>query len=163
MHPENPIPNPSSRAVAGRRRPRGVAWLLVALLALPVLSASAGGRHPGGHGMRGLEQRLEKLDLDAQVREQVDGILDAARDDARELHRETRAAHERLRSLLEQDEPDAEAVLAQADVVGALRTRAHKQKLGLLLQIRPLLSEEQREQLREQRPRHGRHGDRSLR
>lgn len=156
-------PKPSRRPGGGRGSRLGVAWVLAGLLALPVFSASAGGRHGGPHGMRGIEHRVEALELDAEVRERVDTILDAARDEGRELRGELRAAHQRMRSLLEQDAPDEEAVLAQADVIGALHTQAHKQHLSVLLQLHPLLSQEQREQLRHRPEHRDKRGDRSLR
>jgi Spy/CpxP family protein refolding chaperone len=51
--------------------------------------------------------------------------------------------HERMRTLLEADKPDVNAVLAQADSVGALKTEARKAQLRNLLAIRALLTAEQ--------------------
>ena len=149
-----------------RARRFGIALALVGLLTLPALAGFGRGKHGGGgFGMRGLEHRLERIELGADVRERVDAILDETRVEARSVRREMRVAHERMRALLEQDTPDAKAVLAQADVLGALQTRAHKQHLSALLQIQPLLTAEQREELRAHRQhRHGGpRGERSLR
>ena len=149
----------------GRRLGIGLlAGLLIGLLALPALTAAARGRHEGAHGLRGLERGLERLELTDEVRERVDAILDEARPQHEALHEQLRDAHRRLRDLLDEPAPDEQAVLAQAEVLGGLQTEAHKQKLQVMLQIRPLLSDEQREQLREHKQRrHGRPGERSLR
>jgi Spy/CpxP family protein refolding chaperone len=53
-----------------------------------------------------------------------------------------RQAHEALRALLEQDQPDADAAMAQADNLGALETERRKADLKALLQVRALLGPE---------------------
>lgn len=133
-------------------RPRN--WIttlaVVGLLATPI-AALAGHRFggPGGGGHGGLEKQIERLDLDDATLTQVYGILDASRGETRTLRREMRSAHQAMRSLLEQDSPDQEKVMAQADALGALATQARKQQLKTMLQIRALLTPEQRDQLRQ--------------
>jgi Spy/CpxP family protein refolding chaperone len=77
-----------------------------------------------------------------------------------------KAAFEQMRTLLDQDTPDEAAVMQQAELLGQLRTEAHKAMLHTLLAVRAELTPEQRAQLREkmradmaQRPWwHRRHG-----
>jgi Spy/CpxP family protein refolding chaperone len=150
------------------RNPRRtlVVLLLMGLVALPALTAAARGRHGGSYGLRGLERGVERLELTDEVRAQVDAIFEQARPDERELRGRMRDAHEQMRALLEQDAPDEQAVFAQADALGQLHAEAHKLKLRTLLQIRPLLTEEQRAELRTHKRKQGpqdRRGERSLR
>jgi Spy/CpxP family protein refolding chaperone len=130
-------------------------FLTFAAVALAMaLAAPAVARPRGGPPDLGrLEHKLEKLDLDTAVRERAWTILDAARDEERALRTQLRDAHEQLRALLEADAPDLEAVEAQADALGALRTQAHKLTLRTRLEVGALLTPEQREQLAERRHR----------
>jgi hypothetical protein len=52
-----------------------------------------------------------------------------------------------MRDLLSQDTPDQSAVMQQADAIGQAETKLHKHRLGALLEIRGLLTEEQRAEL----------------
>jgi Spy/CpxP family protein refolding chaperone len=99
-----------------------------------------------------LEAQVEALELDEESRTAIYGILDEARAVRRELRSQVREAREGLHSLLEQEEPDEAAVLEQADVIGTLQTQLRKQGLSTLLQVRALLTPEQRESLREAMP-----------
>jgi len=127
-----------------------LAILLSLALAAPVVARPRG----GAHGLGKLEHRIEKLDLDAAVRDQAYAILDAARDDERALRREIHTAHDQLRALLDAEAPDVETALAQADALGALRTSAHKLALRTRLEVMALLTPEQREALQQERQRH---------
>jgi Spy/CpxP family protein refolding chaperone len=48
---------------------------------------------------------------------------------------------------LEHENPDEAAVMAQADAIGALKTEAQKHRLRTMLQVRALLTPEQRTKL----------------
>ena len=80
-----------------------------ALLAL-AFAATAGARAFGGHGHRGplghLEEVLPSLGLDAETEEAIYAEIDAARESRRANREEVREAHELLRDLIQQDEPD---------------------------------------------------------
>jgi Spy/CpxP family protein refolding chaperone len=131
-------------------RSRTLALLLAALIAL-VLAASAEARPPGppGGGMGGerLEGLVDQLGLDAKTLAAVDEVLDASRLRGRELRRQLREAHDRMRTLLEAQEPDADAIYAQVDVISALEAEAQKNRLGTLLRVRALLPPDARERL----------------
>jgi Spy/CpxP family protein refolding chaperone len=117
--------------------------------AKPCGSGFLGMGPPPGGGPQ-LEQLVEGLDLDEETLASVYEIMDSSRERHRELRRQIRDAHEQMRSLLEQEEPNEDAVLEQVDVIGALRTEAHKEGLRTLLKVRALLTPAQREQLLEQ-------------
>ena len=105
---------------------------------------------PGGGPGHGLERMLEELGLDDETLAAVDRVLDEARTRRREQHRAVRDAHEAMRALLDQAEPDETAILAQADAIGALELEAKKSRLRTLLQVRKLLPERARARLLEQ-------------
>jgi hypothetical protein len=71
--------------------------------------------------------------------------------------------HDELRALLASDAPDAGAVMAKADAIGAAETALQKQRLRTMLAVRALLTSEQRRELvkihEEFRARRGRRGD----
>ena len=139
-------------------------------LALATVSLAAGNavanRHGGPRGpgrmLAGIERGADELELTPETRKSVDAILDAARDQQRTLRTQLRAAHEQMRSALDADSPATDAVLAQAESIGALETQAKKLELQAVIEVRKLLTPEQWKQLREQQRPGGpgcRHGD----
>ena len=79
----------------------------------------------------------------------------AARAEGRALHGQLREAREVLHTLLTADAPDEAVVMQQADVIGGLETALMKHRLRSMLQIRALLTPEQRaelESIREEGP-----------
>ena len=150
----------------------GTICLGLALLA----SNPAWSRGPEGHGpKRGgpmhdvflMEKHAERLRLDDKTLEQVRGIIAASKEKSRTLHGQLREAHKTMRDLLSAPTPNEKAVMEQAEKVGAIRNDLAKHHLSVLLQIRPLLTAEQVQELgkirKERRPgrKHwgSRHGD----
>lgn len=115
-----------------------------------------GPRHGPGPDPAGfIAHHAERLGLDEDTRRRIDELVRASRDEARGLRDELHDAHGRLRELLSADLPDEAAVLAQAVTIGGLETELHKSRLRALLQIRALLTPEQRaelERIREEGP-----------
>lgn len=158
----------AARVQAGGRRSRSVRGALLAL-ALGGVAALAGGAawarpHGGdcggrhhGMGIEQLERKVPGLELAPDTEKAVYAAIDQARAKRRSLDRELGAAHERLRALLDQERPEVDAVLAQADKLGALRTELHKLELRAKVAVRALLSPEQWEQLHPKHHEH-RHG-----
>ncbi len=128
-------------------RSKWIAALAVGLVAV-VAASSAGafGKRRGGPGLAQLEHRLEKLDLSADVRAKAYAIVDAQRAQERALREQIRTAHQELGALVKAGTPDIEAVDAQIDELGVLKTQQHKQFLHALLKIGALLPEQQRAQ-----------------
>ncbi|MCS6925331.1 MAG: Spy/CpxP family protein refolding chaperone [Candidatus Binatia bacterium] len=96
-----------------------------------------------------LKRLIETLDLDAPTSAAVTDIIQAAETEHHELRRQLWEAHRRMRTLLQQETPDEAAIMAQAEVIGSLRTAVQKLRLRTMLQIRALLTPAQRQQLRE--------------
>jgi Spy/CpxP family protein refolding chaperone len=156
---------------------RGIALVLLAagLALTPGLAAQArpgGGPHgPGGPGDpsgpgRWIERHAEALDLDEATLAKIEAVVGASREEAERIRAEHHAAREAMRALLDQDAPDRAAVMRQAEALGAIDTRRHKQRLATMLDIRALLTPEQRTKLRglkddmrERRRGHGHHPD----
>ena len=107
-----------------------------------------------------LEKAISKLELPAEQKTAVQVVIDQARPAGEKLRDEVKTAHEAMRTLLEQDSVDETAVMAQADAVGAAMTESRKHDLRTMLQVRALLTPEQRTQLQQlveaKRERHGR-------
>jgi Spy/CpxP family protein refolding chaperone len=134
--------------------------ILVSLFALAawLLAGTAAARPPGpppdgGPGGRGgmqegrLERLVEELALEESTRVAVDAVLDTSRVRGREIRRRLRAAHDEMRALLESAEPDEATIFAQVDTISALEAEVEKNRLGTLIRVRALLSDEAREQL----------------
>jgi Spy/CpxP family protein refolding chaperone len=127
-------------------------WLIVfmfwGIVSLPTIATARppGSSHP--HEGR-LERLVETLGLDEDTLAKVNTVIESSKAEHQALRRKLREAHERMRSLLEQENPDEAAVMAQADTIGALKTEAQKQRLRTMLQVRAFLTPEQRTKLLE--------------
>ena len=147
---------------------------LLILLSLPILpipgawgsfsslvwARPPGGRPPGPPPQRGVpfEHLIEELGLDDETLAQADAIIDASRTEEQSLRRKLREADRSMRALLEQEEPDEDAVMTQVGSIGGLRTALRKEQLRTMLRVRALLTPEQRVKLLErlkERPRRG--------
>ena len=142
---------------------------LGAALLTGMIAAGAANARPHGPGcgvkasVDRLERRIERLELDDSARAAVYEVLDAARTQERALRVRMREAHDAMRALLDAEQPDPEAVLAQADVLGALRAEAHKRGVRTLLEVRSLLTPGQWAQLQREREHRRHRGDRTPR
>lgn len=120
-------------------------------------AAAANEDGPPGPGWRGrhgpppidriLERHAEELGLSDAVREQVRAVAEAAEEEQQPLDDALAEQREVLHELLAQDAPDTDAVLRQAELVGAAETEVHKQRLRTLLAVRALLTPDQRRTL----------------
>ncbi len=139
---------------------------LVVLLALPLAANVARAESPGDRPAESgaaawappdalLEQQLRALGLDASQLEKAQAILAEAKRTREEIDRRLQAAFEEMRALLEKDSPDEDAVMKQADRIGAIRTEGRKAMLRALLAVRADLTPAQREKLNEMMRRDG--------
>lgn len=110
-----------------------------------------GGGPPGPHGPPPIERMLERhadeLGLDADTRAAIRAIAARARQDERPASEEVRALQEQMRALLDADSPKLDDVMQWADRIGAAETELRKRRLRTMLEIRALLSPEQRKKL----------------
>jgi Spy/CpxP family protein refolding chaperone len=143
---------------------------LAALAAIVVLdgAAFAQGPPPGGAGpqMRGerpeppgqggalrdlrvpSQEELKQLGLSDAQREQIKAIREEEQKQMKQPEADVRTAEGELRTLVESENPDAGAIDAQVERIGALRTAILKARLTALLGVRSVLTPEQRTQLR---------------
>ncbi|MCX5738895.1 MAG: periplasmic heavy metal sensor [Proteobacteria bacterium] len=148
------------------RRLVSTAWLLCASLlasggfAFAALAQPPGpepGGGPPGMGPRGphgpppiehvLERHAGELGLGADTRAAIRAIAAKARLDERPASEELRTLHEQMRTLLEGDSPKLDDVMQWADRIGAAETELKKSRLRTMLEIRTLLTPEQRQKL----------------
>jgi Spy/CpxP family protein refolding chaperone len=121
---------------------------LPALLGALLLAAGAGAgpdeRRPVGDL---IARHAERLGLRGDALAQVQAVVKVSGVRHAELLAKLDAARDAMRSLLSQPVPDAAAVMAQADAIGAVETELHKNRLRAIMEIRALLTPEQREEL----------------
>mgnify|MGYP006385307131 FL=1 len=136
-----------------------------AMFAANAMANRHGGRHGRGGMLGGIERGVDQLELTPENRKAADAIFDEARTELRTLREQRRAAHEQMKTLLDEQSPSLEAVLAQADAISALGTQAKKTELEAMVKVRQLLTTEQWKELRTQHgpgrggPRCGEDGD----
>ena len=123
---------------------------LAALVVAAMVSAGGvaaappgGGCGGGGPSLEHLEHGVARAGLPPETAQAVYQRIDQARAEQRSIEASLAAAHEQMRTLLDQDAPSADAVLAQADAIGALETQMHKLGLRTMLQVRALVTPEQ--------------------
>lgn len=124
--------------------------VVLALTVGPGLATTAFAR-PGGHGadrLTRLEERIDSLGLNDQIRTTIHATIDEAQTTLGNLRGQLHEAHKQLRTLMAQEALDSD-VLAQSDLIGALEAEYRKHTLSTLLAVRALLTPEQRASLRE--------------
>ena len=108
-------------------------------------------RRHGRHGPQPIEKVLERhadaLGLDAATRTKIRAIAAEAREDEAPLDEERRVLHEEMRQLLDGESPKLEDVMQAADRIGAAETELKKRQLRTMLEVRALLTPEQRAKL----------------
>ena len=128
------------------------AWAVLALACCVAAPVAAGPYGPGG--ARGprlgalLDHHADELGLDDATREAIRAIVTASHEQESALREEIREERRRLRQQLSEDPVDRDAVLGQVERVGELEIEADKHRIETLLEIRALLTPEQREALK---------------
>ena len=100
-------------------------------------------RDPGAF----IEENAEALGLDDETLTAIRGIVEQSKAKGDQLHTRLHESREQLKALLDQSAPDESAVMKQIETIGAAETEMHKHRLGTMLEIRALLTPEQREQM----------------
>jgi Spy/CpxP family protein refolding chaperone len=107
----------------------------------------------GDRGMRWLEE----LNLSAEQSEQIQAIQEQSRTAKEGLHQQLQQAHEELRSLMASD-ASADQLRQQHQQVQNLKQQLDNQRFETMLEVREVLTSEQRVQLAELKQQHrGRH------
>lgn len=109
---------------------------------------------PFGGGGRGFEERARRLegmaaalDLDAESRAGLSRVMERAGQRRQALGRQIHQSNRSLEKLFEDPLPDREAVMAQLDELADLEAQDHRDRATTRLEIRQLLTPEQREKL----------------
>jgi len=124
-----------------------LAALVAATLALPTAAQACRDDAPRGPD-RCITRHADELGVDDATVAKIEEIVAASREEAEPLRDAVRAARDEMRTLLNADQPDEAAVMAQSDKVSAAMAAMHKHRLATLLKIRVLLTPEQRDKLK---------------
>ncbi len=102
-----------------------------------------GGCGGGGGGLAHLERRVAHAGLPAETSQAIYQRIDQARAEERSLEASLAGARDKMHDLLGEESANTDAVMAQADAVGALETQRRKLGLRTLAEIRTLVTPEQ--------------------
>jgi Spy/CpxP family protein refolding chaperone len=125
-------------------------WMRIALVLVAALGlAGAADARPDEHRPIGglIARNAERLGLEGEALAAVQAVVTASGQRHEALVAELDAARQAMRALLSKPVPDSAAVMAQADAIGAIETRLHKNRLQAIMEIRALLTPAQREEL----------------
>ena len=124
-------------------------WSIALALAAVLGLAGAADARPDEHRPIGglIARNAERLGLEGEALAAVQAVVAASGQRHEALLAELDAARNAMRALLSKPVPDAAAVMAQADSIGAIETRLHKNRLQAIMEIRALLTPAQREEL----------------
>jgi periplasmic protein CpxP/Spy len=106
------------------------------------------GRSMRGHGF----PHLRGIDLSEAQQDRLFALMHAQAPQLREQHKQERKAREALRTMMETGQFDEAKAAAQAKALGAAVAARELQRVRSASQVRALLTLEQREQLKQQRP-----------
>ena len=101
----------------------------------------------GPHEGRFLEEHADRLGLDQETRDQIRAKLEASRAESEPLRERVHEGYRAIRELLMQDAPERDEVMKLVEELGELRTELGKLRLATLLEVRALLTPEQRAEM----------------
>jgi len=105
-----------------------------------------GGMHDRGP-QRFLEEHADELGLDSETRAAIEKIIEDSRERAEANREAGKTDHEDMRSLLQESMPDEKAVMDLVESTSERRLEQRKNRMGAMLEIRKLLTDEQRSEL----------------
>lgn len=122
----------------------------------------APGRRGGmGAGMRAgrMGMAMRMLDLTSEQKKRMADIRDRQQRGAIRAQADMRIAELDLRKLMRADTPDRRAIESQIEKIGSMRTAMQKSRVGMMFDLRGVLTAEQRDKLKEWRENGGRRGE----
>ncbi len=125
--------------------------LLASAVALALALGAAARPSAGGHGFG---RMLDRLDLSDETRSNVEAVIERSRAEAQPLRDALEAERAALEALLAEDEVDADAALAQVELIGEARTALAKLRVNTGIEMRALMSDDEREAWDEAKARH---------
>ena len=118
----------------------------LSILALPLLAAAG----PKGVPPAMMKKVLkEKVGLNDQQVEKISQLQYQADREKLDIHHEIQKTRLDLEQHMQADKPSEAKVFAQIDKIGALETRLKKNRVGLMLKIRKLVTPEQWQKMEE--------------
>jgi len=112
------------------------------------------GKHEKDRGAR-IEKMIERLDLDEGQAEQVRNIRDNYHPQMEQLKEKMKDNRQQLRELVQADALDQEQVRVIAEAIGDLKTEKIILRTTMKSEIRMVLTEEQREEMKQWKKRRG--------
>jgi protein CpxP len=116
------------------------------------------GMGPPGHrrgmgGMRGggMGMAFRQLDLTDEQKKRMADIRDRQERSSIRARADMSIAELDLRKLMRADSPDRRAIESQIEKIGSMRTSMQKSRVGMMFDMRSVLTPEQRNQLKEMR------------
>jgi Spy/CpxP family protein refolding chaperone len=97
----------------------------------------------GEHPHELIAKHAERLGIPEEVVAQVTTVAERARTEMKALMMSLKEERVALKELLRGDNVDRGAVMAQIDVIGEVEVALRKHKIGVLIEIRELLTREQ--------------------
>lgn len=105
-------------------------------------------RGPGEYGIgECIERHAEELGLDDKTRAAIRGVVEKSADESRALRKEKHAAKRALDELLDAKDLDDDAIDEQVEKIVEIEKRAQRQRVETRVEVRKLLTPEQREKL----------------
>jgi Spy/CpxP family protein refolding chaperone len=105
-----------------------------------------------------IEALASEVGVDQAVLAKIKTLVYNANREAIDLRAEVQRERLTLRQLLDDPQPDSKKVLKQVENVGAAETKIRKNRVQLILQVRELLTPEQRQKLQHLVAERGGHG-----
>ena len=96
-----------------------------------------------------LRRHADKLGITEDVLQQVEEIVMQARDRQREIRRDIKKLQADVHYEMDVDSPDRAKVMDLIRQTGELKIQQHQGRVGVLLEIRSLLTSEQKRQMKE--------------
>lgn len=127
---------------------RNILYTLIAstALATPAM-ARYGGHGSGGFGPIRIDAVAAQLGVDDATLVKIKGLTYKSEQEAIAIHADVLREQLALRQLMDADKPDEKAIMQQVDKLMVQETRMRKNRIGLLLGVRKLLTPEQRARL----------------
>jgi Spy/CpxP family protein refolding chaperone len=144
--------------ILNRRPTLALMVMLTAALAMMILPATAMAQQGPGHGEKGqghftsprhLMRIADDLELRDEQREAIGDILEENRSEIRPLRQEMRQESTTLREMMDDDSVSRQQVFEQLDKVLALEAQVKQKRTAMLLDVRDILDQDQREKARE--------------
>ena len=102
---------------------------------------------------------MRMLDLTPEQKKRMADIRDRQERSAIRAQADMRIAQLDLQKLMRADTPDRRAIESQIDKLGSMRTAMQKSRMGMMFDMRSVLTQEQRDKLKDWRQNGGPRGE----